>query len=71
MSDTLPNPARLAGAHQSLFDTIKNSHPSLIDGKVFCPKCSRTRVVDAARCLPEGWPKCCGGTMSLGKPEAS
>jgi hypothetical protein len=51
--------------HQALYDTIARSHPSLIDGKVICSRCSRTRIVDAAKCLRDGWPKCCQGTMGL------
>lgn len=51
--------------HRALYDEIARSHPSLLDGRVVCGRCGQTRVVDAARCLREGWPKCCGQTMSL------
>jgi len=61
---TFPNPAALA-RHQELYDTIATSHPSLIRGKVWCSHCGKPRTVDPARCLREGWPKCCGGTVSL------
>ncbi|MCD0415668.1 hypothetical protein LOC51_00440 [Rubrivivax sp. JA1024] len=61
---TLPHPETLARA-SDVYQTITDSHPSLLNGKVWCPSCGRSRVVDAARCLREGWPKCCHGTMSL------
>lgn len=54
--------------HQKLYDTIAASHPSLLAGIVWCGRCSRSRTVDAARCLREGWPKCCESTMGLEKP---
>jgi hypothetical protein len=60
---TFPNPAALA-RHQDLYDQIVASHPSLIRSKVWC-SCGKSRTVDPARCLRDGWPKCCGGTMSI------
>lgn len=52
--------------HQQLFETIAKSHPSLIGGLVRCPRCNKSRKVDAAQCLQHGWPKCCHGeTMGL------
>ena len=57
--------AKAPARHQSLYDTIAKSHPSLIGGLVRCSRCGKSRTVDAARCLHEGWPKCCGGTMTL------
>lgn len=56
--------------HQSLYDTIAASHPSLLAGLVWCGRCGKSRSVDAARCLREGWPKCCESTMGLDKPAA-
>ena len=50
--------------HQALYDEMVKSHPSLLRGKVWCG-CGKSRIVDPARCLREGWPKCCGGTMSI------
>lgn len=64
MTDLLSIPSR----HQALYDEIANSHPSLLAGKVVCARCGKGRTVDAARCLREGWPKCCGGTMRLQDP---
>jgi hypothetical protein len=57
--------ARVSARHQELYETIKNSHPSLLNGGMICGRCQKTRVVDAAECLRSGWPKCCGATMSL------
>lgn len=54
--------------HRTLYDTIAASHPSLFNGLVWCRHCRTTRTVDAARCLREGWPKCCSATMSIDKP---
>lgn len=60
--------ARAPARHQSLYDTIAASHPSLLAGMVWCSRCGTSRQVDAARCLREGWPKCCGATVSIDKP---
>ena len=54
--------------HQALYEEIARSHPSLLNGKVWCARCGRPRQVDAAKCLRDGWPKCCGATM---RPEAN
>lgn len=51
--------------HQALYDEIAKSHPSPIDGLVRCSRCGTSRRVDSAKCLRDGWPKCCGGTMGL------
>ncbi len=51
--------------HHVLYETIAKSHPSLIDGLVRCSRCGKPRKVDAAKCLREGWPKCCGGSMRI------
>ena len=51
--------------HQALHDEIARSHPSLLRGKVWCGRCGRSRLVDPAHCLRDGWPKCCHGTMTI------
>lgn len=51
--------------HQVLYETIAKSHPSLLNGIVWCSRCGHSRKVDAAKCLREGWPKCCSATMGL------
>lgn len=55
--------------HQVLYEEIARSHPSLLNGVVWCSRCGRSRTVDSAKCLRDGWPKCCGGTMGLQKVE--
>ena len=55
--------------HQALYEEMAKSHPSLIAGKVWCGRCGRSRMVDPAKCLRDGWPKCCGATVSIGKPD--
>lgn len=59
MTDLLTLPAR----HQALYETIAASHPSLLRGVVWCGRCMRSRTVDPAKCLRDGWPKCCSGMM--------
>jgi hypothetical protein len=37
---------------------------------VWCRTCRATQTVDAMRCMfVEGWPKCCGYTMTIDPPE--
>ena len=62
MTDTVD---QLFTRHQVLYEEITRSHPSLLNGVVWCSRCRRSRTVDAAKCLRDGWPKCCGGTMAL------
>lgn len=61
----------LFSRHQALYETIAQSHPSLLNGKVICSRCAKTRMVDAAKCLRDGWPKCCGTTVKLQATEAT
>ncbi|MCK1402002.1 hypothetical protein IVB45_17635 [Bradyrhizobium sp. 4] len=51
--------------HQVLYEEIARSHPSLLEGKVYCARCGKSRHIEAAKCLREGWPKCCGVTVEL------
>lgn len=37
----------------------------MTNATVRCERCGATREVRFARCLAQGWPKCCGGTMRL------
>ena len=53
----------------SLYDTIAKSNPSLARGRVWCRKCGATRKVDTAKCLEQGWPMCCGETMTIDSPD--
>ncbi len=34
-----------------------------------CETCGARVPVNPAQCLREGWPKCCGQTMTLGEPK--
>lgn len=52
-----------------LHEKLANSHPSLKRGQVWCRKCGNTLKVDTAECLRNGWPECCGETMTIDKPE--
>lgn len=45
------------------------SHPKLQRGTVWCRKCGRSKKVDSAFCLRDGWPKCCNATMTIDAPE--
>lgn len=53
----------------SLHETIANSHPSLQRGIVWCRTRGRSQRVDAAGALRNGWPKCCGYTMTIDSPD--
>lgn len=44
-------------------------HPKLSRGKVWCTICDRMLKVDPEECMKNGWPKCCGYTMSIDAPE--
>jgi len=44
------------------------SHPKLSRGRVWCPTCGRTYIVNAGECLRLGWPECCGETMTIDAP---
>lgn len=57
-------------ATAALYEDIARNHPSLLDGKVFCARCGKARVVAAAHCLQHGWPKCCDATMRLAEKKA-
>jgi uncharacterized Zn finger protein (UPF0148 family) len=45
------------------------AHPSMKRGKVWCAVCGREENVDSALCMKNGWPKCCGYTMTIDSPE--
>lgn len=52
-----------------LYDKIANSHSSLARGRVWCKTCGRSEKTDSADCLRNGWPECCGYTMTIDSPE--
>lgn len=49
--------------HTTIADAIGNP------GKVWCRTCGREKRVDAAGSLAQGWPKCCGYTMTIDHPD--
>lgn len=49
-----------------LTDILSNCHPSLARGQVWCTKCGRTEKVGNG--LKNGWPLCCGYTMTIDSP---
>jgi hypothetical protein len=51
------------------YSKLATVHPSLSRGQVWCTHCGRTQHVDGADCLRNGWPKCCGYTMTIDSPE--
>ena len=44
-------------------------HPKLSRGMVWCTTCGGSQRVDSGDCLSNGWPKCCGYTMTIDSPE--
>lgn len=53
----------------SIFNKTTNDVPQLKRGKVWCTVCGKVEKVNSSECLREGWPKCCGYTMTLDSPE--
>lgn len=43
--------------------------PQLRRGEVWCRKCGAHDYVDSAWCLRQGWPVCCGETMTIDSPD--
>lgn len=52
-----------------LYDTLGTCHPKLTRGKVWCTECGRSQSVNSGRAMANGWPKCCGLTMTIDSPE--
>ena len=52
-----------------MYEQMAKSHPSLERGMVWCKECGRSEKVDSADCLQNGWPKCCGYTMTIDDPD--
>ena len=49
-------------------EKLSKSHPKLERGKVWCTVCGRSEKVNSANALRNGWPKCCGYTMTIDSP---
>jgi len=52
-----------------LYDSIVDSVPQLKRGKVWCIQCGKMRGLDSADALRNGWPECCGQTMTIDSPQ--
>lgn len=50
---------------KKIYSKLANCHPALKEGLVKCDKCGKEKKVDSAKCFKDGWPKCCGYTMTL------
>ena len=48
-----------------MYEKMAKSHPSVERGQVWCRICRSTRRVDSVDALQNGWPKCCGYTMTI------
>ena len=52
-----------------LHDAIEKQIPQLARGRVWCCQCGKTQHVDSADAMRNGWPKCCGYTMTIDSQE--
>lgn len=50
-----------------LSEHLIDCHPKLSRRQVWCRHCGSTRRVENG--LRDGWPKCCGYTMTIDSPE--
>jgi hypothetical protein len=69
MSVTNDKFARVCACMGPIYEEIANSHKSLQRGMVWCKTCGRSQRVDSASALRNGWPKCCGHTMTIDSPD--
>lgn len=46
-------------------DDMYKSMASSLGNRVRCDVCGKNQLIDSAKCLRSGWPKCCGYTMKL------
>lgn len=54
---------------QNLYKKLGEVHPKLKRGMVWCKKCGRSQSVKSDNALRNGWPECCGYTMTIDSPE--
>lgn len=54
---------------EGFVDRVAQVVPQLRRGRVWCITCGRSERVHAGNCLREGWPKCCGYTMTIDSPD--
>jgi len=52
-----------------MYNNIIENVPQLKRGLVWCKKCGREESVNSSICLRNGWPECCGETMTIDAPE--
>jgi len=55
--------------NMGLHDKLASSHPSLTRGQVWCRECGNSQRLNSAIAFRNGWPKCCGYTMTIDSPE--
>lgn len=48
-----------------IYSRTADSHPHLRRGKVWCRKCRREQAINSADGIRNGWPRCCGYTMTI------
>ena len=53
----------------TIYKTLAQQIPQLARGIVWCTHCGRPQKVSSAARLRDGWPKCCGYTMTIDSPE--
>lgn len=51
------------------YEQLGKVHPKLARGQVWCRTCRHTERVNSGYALRNGWPKCCGYTMTIDPPE--
>ena len=51
-----------------MYDKLANCHPKLRRRIVWCCKCKKSVKISSSDCLKNGWPKCCGQTMTIDSP---
>ena len=52
-----------------LYAKLGKCHPKLSRGLAWCTSCGRRIQVKSSECFRDGWPKCCGQTMTIDSPE--
>jgi len=50
------------------YEALGKCHPKLARGQVWCRTCGSTQRVNSGKALAQGWPKCCGYTMTIDAP---
>ncbi len=49
--------------------TVNRGLKKMQRNRVWCIQCGQSRSVDSVHALRNGWPKCCGYTMTIDSPE--